>query len=353
MKIISMDKKIRFQEIEIDSAEWDKTVKASFFYDFYQTRSYHSLEINADEKGVLLRGENENYTISLPIVIRKIPDSAYFDATSVYGYCGPISSHDFAEIPKDFITLYQFELINFFKRNNIISVFSRLHPLMHQSPLFLDFGKVLDINKTVAIDLKEPIDIQRQGYSRAYKNQINKLGRKGYTTRFLNLDEIDEFISLYHETMDRVNAKQYYYFKKEYFLKFLKNSEFESKIIIAENEIGELASGAIFTITNKIMQYHLGGTKNKFLIDTPIKIVMDEARLLGSELKLDFLHLGGGVGGKDDDMLFRFKSGFSKNFFQFSVWNLIVDEKKYEDLVSQNKVKIEDFPDFFPLYRAI
>jgi len=223
---------------------------------------------------------------------------------------------------------------------------------MNQSPLFVNLGKVLDINKTVAINLKESIDIQRQDYSRSYKNQINKLKRKGYTTRFLDLEEIDEFISLYYETMDRVSAKQYYYFDKNYFLKFLQNNDFNSKIIIAENEFGEMTSGAIFTITNKIMQYHLGGTKNKFLADTPIKIVMDEARLLGAELKLNFLHLGGGVGGSDDDSLFRFKLGFSKNFFQFSVWNLIVNEKEYDDLVFQNKIKSEDFPNFFPLYRA-
>lgn len=347
-----MKNKIKFQEIEIGSIEWDLVVKFSYFYDFYQTELYHSLEVCDNEKAIFLHGEYENQTISFPIIIRKIPNSDYFDATSVYGYCGPISSNDFTEISNDFVELYQTELINFFNDNNVISVFSRLHPLMNQLPLFLNFGNVVNINKTVAIDLKEPIDIQRQGYSRAYKNQINKLARKGYTTRFLKLDEIDEFISLYYETMDRVNAKEYYYFKKNYFLKFLENNAFDSKIIIAENQFGEITSGAIFTITNKIMQYHLGGTKNKFLLDTPIKMVMDHARLFGSELQLDFLHLGGGVGGADDDMLFRFKSGFSKNFFQFSVWNLIIDEKKYGDLVRQNNVKLEDFPIFFPLYRA-
>jgi hypothetical protein len=50
---------------------------------------------------------------------------------------------------------------------------------MNQLPFFLNFGKVLSINKTVALNLKESLEIQRQGYSRAYKNQINKLARKG------------------------------------------------------------------------------------------------------------------------------------------------------------------------------
>lgn len=347
-----MKNKIKFQEFELGSLEWDKVVKSSHFYDFYQTELYHSLEVNENDKAILLHGEYNNQTISLPLIIRKIPNSEYFDATSVYGYCGPIFSHDFSQLSKEFVQLYQTELMEFFNKNNIISVFSRLHPLMNQLSFYLNFGEVVNINKTVAIDLNEPVEIQRQGYSRAYKNQINKLARKGYKTRFLELDEMDEFISIYYETMDRVEAKEYYYFKKDYFLKFLKNSDFDSKIIIAENEFGEITCGAIFTITNKIMQYHLGGTKNKFLADTPIKIVMDHARLYGSGLQLNYLHLGGGVGGSDEDSLFRFKSGFSKNFFQFSVWNMIISQEKYKYLVEQKKIKSQDFPNFFPLYRA-
>lgn len=345
---------MEFNVYSIKSNEWEETVKKSNLYDFHHTSVFHEMETNDNEKAVLLKGSYDNIFIALPLIIKEIPGSEYFDATSVYGYCGPIYSDEFEGLPNELLSFFKIQALNYFKAQGIISVFSRLHPLINQTPFFTGFGKTIDINKTVSIDLRQDLDIQRQDYSRAYKNQINKLRKKkGYSARLLNIEEIDEFIKLYYETMDRVEADPYYYFTKEYFLQFVTNDSFQTKIIIAENEIGEIVSGSMFTITNKIMQYHLGGTKNDYLIDTPIKIVMDEARLLGVKYGLDYLHLGGGVGGSDDDSLFRFKSGFSKNFHQFSVWNLVVNQVAYDKLVQDKGVKEEEYPNFFPLYRAV
>ena len=95
------------------------------------------------------------------------------------------------------------------------------------------------------------------------------------------------------------------------------------------------------------MQYHLAGTKEDFIAEAPMKLILDEARLIGNGTTANCLHLGGGVGGQDTDSLFRFKSAFSKDFKQFSVWKFIINEKIYEDL-SKDKVRT----DFFPLYRS-
>ncbi len=94
------------------------------------------------------------------------------------------------------------------------------------------------------------------------------------------------------------------------------------------------------------MQYHLAGTSEEFIRETPMKLILDEARLIGNETSAISLHLGGGVGGSDDDSLFKFKSGFSKDFKQFSVWKYIVDEKVYDELSSN----ITD-TNYFPKYR--
>ena len=98
------------------------------------------------------------------------------------------------------------------------------------------------------------------------------------------------------------------------------------------------------------MQYHLAGTSKEFLKDTPMKLLLDEARLIGNEIGLDYLHLGGGVGGSDEDSLFRFKSGFSSYRCQFKTWQYIVEPDAYNILVSQ-RTKNKD-SSFFPLYRS-
>jgi hypothetical protein len=62
--------------------------------------------------------------------------------------------------------------------------------------------------------------------------------------------------------------------------------------------------------------------------------------------------LGGGVGGSDDDSLFRFKSGFSDSHFVFRIWKFIANESIYSELV-ENKKKLKELNNnFFPLYRG-
>lgn len=46
------------------------------------------------------------------------------------------------------------------------------------------------------------------------------------------------------------------------------------------------------------MQYHLAGTTEGYIRQAPMKLILDEARLLGNELGLEYLYLGGGVEGK-------------------------------------------------------
>jgi lipid II:glycine glycyltransferase (peptidoglycan interpeptide bridge formation enzyme) len=142
------------------------------------------------------------------------------------------------------------------------------------------------------------------------------------------------------------NLHLYYSLLLLYLYDFLNNSDFNSQLLIAINE-GEVIAGAIFTFTKFIMQYHLAGTKEDFITEAPMKLIIDEARLIGNVTSAKSFHLGGGVGGQDTDSLFRFKSAFSKDFKQFSVWKFIVNEEIYHDL-SKDKVRT----DFFPLYRS-
>ncbi|MBL4664186.1 MAG: GNAT family N-acetyltransferase, partial [Flavobacteriaceae bacterium] len=138
------------------------------------------------------------------------------------------------------------------------------------------------------------------------------------------------------------------YFELNYFKQLLNSPDYNASILIAIKD-GKIAAGAVFTVTQRFMQYHLAGTAASYIYDTPMKLILDEARLKANELQLDFLHLGGGVGGSDEDSLFRFKSGFSKLFSQFRTWQYIVNPSVYQELVNSNGILESDF---FPLYGA-
>ena len=327
---------------------WKEYVNRSLVYDFYHTLSYNKLE-KEGEPILFVYTEDDDF-IALPLIIRQIPDTDLFDCTSVYGYAGAISNLDINTISEELKISFQNKLNDFFNEKKIISVFSRLHPILENDKLINGLGEVVNLNKTIAINLTISPEEQRRQYRKSNKYEINKLKKNNFEiVEATTKEEQDEFIDIYYETMKKVEANDYYFFPREYFYKFLNNNCFETKLLLAKKE-GETTAGAIFTITNKIIQYHLAGTKQAFARDTPMKLILDEARLLGNELNVDFLHLGGGVGGSDEDPLFRFKSGFSKELFQFKIWKYIVNKEKYDEFVEEKGISKDS--SFFPLYRA-
>ena len=327
---------------------WKEYVDASFVYDFYHTLSYNKLE--KEGASILFVYSEGNNFIALPLIIRKIPDTNVFDCTSVYGYAGAISNFDMDAISKEFRTSFQNKLNEFFIERKIVSVFSRLHPIIENDILIEGLGEIVSLNKTIAIDLTISSEEQRRQYRKSNKYEINKLKRNNFeVVEAITEEEQNDFINIYYETMKKVDANDDYFFSKDYFCEFLNNNCFETKLLLAKKD-GEIAAGAIFTITNKIIQYHLAGTKQIFARDAPMKLILDEARLLGNDLDAKFLHLGGGVGGSYEDPLFRFKSGFSKKTFQFKIWKHIVNKEKYDELVFEKGISNDS--SFFPLYRG-
>ena len=334
-----------FEVIDTDNPKWDVLVKSSFIYDFHHTSFYHKID-NIYTSIMFVVTDNEDFIV-FPLVLRPIEGTPYFDLTSIYGYGGPITNRKDFTFSSDLIYFFRENFINYCKENNIISAFSRLHPLMDQEVFFSGMGEVSSLNKTVAIDLRLSPEEQKRQYRKSNKSELNQLRRKGfYVEEAKNTEEIDRFIEIYYETMDRVEASPYYYFSKEYFHSFLNNDFFGNKLLLAKFE-DKIIAGAVFTTTDKIMQYHLAGTTEEFIKVTPMKLILDEARLIGNDLSLEFLHLGGGVGGSDEDSLFKFKSGFSDLYCQFSVWKYIADESVYTQLSKDKKQSA-----FFPLYRS-
>lgn len=335
-----------FLVIEVNDQRWSEIVSKCIQYDFYHTQSYHLLE--KENRPVLFVAKFGIDFIAMPFIIRQVPNSDYFDCTSAYGYCGPISNLDIDFVTKEYVRGFQEALGQFFIENGIITAFSRLHPLISYGELLKGCGIVKDINKTVAIDLRIKAEEQKKQYRKSNKSELNQLRRKGFeVVEGKYKEDIDAFVEIYHETMTRVDATQNYFFDDQYFYDFLNNGCFKNKLLLAKKD-GVVAAGAIFTISNTIMQYHLAGTKEQFIKETPMKLILDEARLLGNELGQDFLHLGGGVGGSDEDSLFRFKSGFSDYRCQFKVWNFIANEELYRELSKEK----DHNSSYFPLYRS-
>lgn len=332
-----------------EKKEWHDFLKRMDNYDFYHTYDYHKLSLINHETAALLSYTQDDVAIGLPLIIRNIEGTHYKDATSVYGYAGPISKG----IASDFNnSSYITSLTQYFDENNIISVFSRLNPYINsQHEVLNNFGEIVSQGKIVNIDLGLTLIDQRRNYRSRLKTHLNK-ARRHCKVEITNTNEgLKKFIELYHENMDRVNAKEFYYFNVSYFKNLMESDEFCTTILsVINNTTGETIGACMFISANSILHYHLSGTKKEFLHLTPTKLLIDEMRLIATEKGCSFFNLGGGLGGRDDDSLYHFKSSFSKDYKYFNLWQYIVNEDVYLQLSKKNKTKISS--NYFPNYRS-
>lgn len=336
----------------LDKTEWNTVVAEAFQYDFYHCNSY----TNLDQMGCpfLFVARDTSDFIAFPLVKREIEETKFFDCTSVWGYPGPVASKSPLEIKPELITYFQNKLNQYMHDQRIISAFSRMHPIIPQEMFLKNMGTITTLNKTVAIDLKLPIEIQRQKYRKSNKSEINQLRKKGYRVKKAETEkEINAFYDIYIETMIRVNAASFYfdYFNSEYFYKLLSLDDAKPTLLLALKD-DEIIAGGVFIATKSFMQYHVAGTREEYIKATPMKLIIDEARLLAVQMGLEYLHLGGGVNGSDSDSLFRFKAGFSDITFTYKTWKCIIDRDVYENMAYLKSKEKTLNKNFFPLYRA-
>jgi len=342
-------------EVIKDKISWVTQLQSIEHTDFYFSYDYHHFSKNEGEFPILIKYSQGKNVVLLPLLIRDIKGTEYHDAVSVYGYAGILANTlDDTFTPSSFQT----ELNTFFKENNIISVFSRLHPFMgYQEPLLKGLGSISEQGMVVYLDLTLPIAEQRAKFNRRLKTYLNKARKSCTVSIGTTEDELDAFIYLYHENMKRVDATDSYFFDKAYFDSLMSSSDYEPCLLVCrDNESHQIIGGAIFVKTNNIVQYHLSGLHEDFFELNPIKLIIDEMRLKATEEGYTFLNLGGGRGGSNEDSLFRFKSGFSKEFKNFRLWKHVVNEEIYKELTHKH---LENHPhitveqiNFFPAYRA-
>ena len=82
--------------------------------------------------------------------------------------------------------------------------------------------------------------------------------------------------------------------------------------------------------------------------------MLDFARRLFTREGREILHLGGGLGGREDSLML-FKAGFSDRRHPFRTWRWIVLPEAYARLAAARAARRAGpapSPDFFPAYRG-
>lgn len=327
-------------------------------HDVYHLPGYLELSARQEKAEPLVYlGLEGAARILIPLLKRDLPaelGGAGFDLTSPYGYPCPLLS--LTDRPGE-----AEQLLRGFRERaaalGAVSVFLRLHPLY---PLPLDalgaVGQVVAHGQTVTMDLQLDEEEGWKQTRQRHRTQIRALERDGFRVEIDRWEQYPEFQRIYLETMRRVGATSYYLFDEEYYrdLRQVLGDRLHLMSVIAPD--GRVAAAALFMRQSGLLQYHLSGTEEAFLPQGPTKLIFHVIRSWGRVLGLRYLHLGGGLGGSNQDPLFRFKTGFSSRTSEFHSYRIVADQTRYDELTGLRRDREgpgfdEAVGSFFPAYR--
>ena len=334
--------------ISIDK-DWDKQI-SDYHFDIYHLSGWIAASAVVDKgipQGIIAQYQNKKFF--LPIIIREI-DSEHWDATSTYGYGGPLMDTLLTNAQLDIVL----EAVRtFLSERGCVSLFMRLHPIINKDWLPA-VGQALTHGLTLMSDLEKSEEEHWSETQNRHRRGIKKALKMNVVTKIepLTKESAMVFSNIYKETMEHVKASQYYFFDDDYFFNLFENLHDRIVLITAYQDDKAIGS-SIYTICKEsgIMQFHLGGTLNAYTHLQPSKLITHVARDWGRENKYKLLHLGGGLGSKLDS-LYEYKKGFSSRELLFKTYRLVVNPAKYAALVANKWFTENDLSsEFFPLYR--
>ena len=334
--------------------QWDKIVRSFKSYDVYYLSGYtKAFQMHGDGQPILFYYEDDEIRGINVVMRRDISTDSYFygriasdtlfDFITPYGYGGWLIE---GEGNKDLLfSSYE----KWCQSNNIVSEFVRFHPILNNAESSKPFYDVVPLGNTISMDLSSPDKIW-ENFTSKNRNMVRKAQKSGVKIYRGQLPSIyNTFKEIYNLTMDSDNAKPYYYFNDEFYDSILNDLKNEAQVFWAEYD-GKIIAASIMISANEYMNYHLSGSLREYQSLAPTNLLLYNAAIWGFSNGYKSLHMGGGVGSKEDG-LYKFKSAFNRNETKlFSIGKKIYLNDVYENL---SKMKNIDFETgFFPKYRV-
>jgi hypothetical protein len=310
--------------------------------DIYYTPEYYQLYDNFENGIAKCFVYKENRKLALyPFLLNQIYNfdkninEKYFDIQGAYGYNGVLSTNN----DKEFVNNFYNEFGNFCLNNNIIAEFTRFHPLL-KNQSFSERHLQIDINrKTVAVDLSNSYKEIFNKFQATTRKQIRRaINRYGIEVKhFVNdISEVEIFMDIYFETMNRVKSREFLFFKKEYFLSLF---EKVPNVCFIAYFKGKPVSSIIVIHSRDYIHGHLGGTLTDYMHFSPYSLLINEIIKFGIEKEAKFFHMGGGINSYTTDSLLQYKMNFSDTLYDFYIGKNVYNREIYNRVCESWKSK--------------
>ena len=336
-------------------------------HDFYHLPEYVKLCARQDGgEPVAFWAEADGFACLAPLVLRPLPagleaDPGWRDAGAPYGYPSPLlrpaAPGPVPAASEAAMAAFLGAFRELGTARGIVSAFLRLHPLLPlpEAP-FRAFGTLVAHGSTVYLDLdRSPAELDRQTRVN-HLADARKLERLGFRVLVDAWERLDDFIRVYDETMRLRAADPGYRFDRDYYLDLRRCLGDRLHLGLVQAPDGAVAAAGLFTRVDGLVQFHLSGTGDAHRRAGPAKLMLIHMRDWAQAAGAHRLHLGGGVGCREDSLAF-FKQGFSKLRARFQTFRMVLDPDRYRHLArlapgAQPAGADPGEPNaFFPVYR--
>lgn len=300
--------------------------------------------------------ETEDGKIESNVIKREIPTQiageTYYDLITPYGYGGPVITEQ-ADSSEKLIASYEAYMENFVQKENIVSEFIRFHPIVKNDEGFEDIYEISAIRPVVQTKIHGDDTFQKEFSKSTRKTVRRSLREEGVSYQVTHAPKnIESFKKIYYDTMDRVDASDFYFFDDEYFDAL--QASFNDNILLIEIFFeDQVVAAGLYFIYDGIMHAHLSGTDSEYLKYSPAYLTKFAAVEWGDAHGAKLLYSGGGTTNAKDDGLYRFKKRFSSTpDLTFKTGKKIWQPQVYQALVEKTCGDMDvSEVDFFPLYR--
>ena len=329
----------------VPDQEWDELVAGMRGLDTYTRSAYHRAAALLEPVGatpVLLHVACGG-DLALPLLLRPLPSGPGWDATSAYGYGGPVGT---AGCDSEAVAA---ALDGWARENGVVTTFLRLHPLLGNAALVPLTAEVVPLGRTVAWDVSPGRDLVA-GMHQHHRRAVRKAARAGLSVSVVPLPpSLDEFRRLYARTMRRLGARPFYFFPDPYWDALVAEAEALGLVLVEGRLDGELVAALLCFAEGPWLHYHLGASA-------------DVARSIGASngcflaaaewaqaRGMTRFHLGGGLGADPRSPLLEFKHRFDaeSTLLPFSVAKIVHEPDRYRQLAGTDSTA-----GFFPPWRA-
>lgn len=344
-----------------DDAAWRRWLGPAP-HDFYHTAAYHrfSEESGEGEAWLAVYGRRERF-LAWPYLLRRVEapagldPSPWRDVTSVYGYPGPLAC---GCRPGDaFLQTARRAIAGLWRSLRVVSVFTRFHPLFENHNWAEPAGRrpntggARAAGTTVSLDLTLDESANWRHYQAGLRNRIHRGRRLGLSTEpDESWEHLEDFVRLYHATMQRNHASSCYLFGVDYFRR-LRRALAPHIFLLLTRSGSALAAAGIFVEHDGKVENLFSMNNEAFLDLAPTKVLLDDVRRWARARGNRVFHLGGGRGGREDS-LFAFKAAFSPRRHRFYTGSWILNEPIYQRLCEARREAGQLSQDYFPAYRA-